>query len=176
MLKFCGDVAECTGGREEPGLPDAQQAHIEKRPLEGAGAGAGEAPIADAFMLQALQGFDQVPLLLYAAAWWSLRCHNSSGKHTHTAALDACTGWRRGQRHLLISNLMTVKNCRRWLLTRWLLVLQSQLDAIQANLANLQQPQLPGQQDLLSADQLTNSVNASEEYDPEELYDPSEIL
>ena len=55
--------------------------------------------------------------------------------------------------------------------------MQSQLDAIQQNVASLQPPQIPGQSDFLS-DQVNmmNATKASEEYDPEELYDPAENL
>lgn len=42
---------------------------------------------------------------------------------------------------------------------------------------NLSQFQpMPGSSDFLSADELVNATKAPEEYDPEELYDPSEAL
>ncbi len=54
--------------------------------------------------------------------------------------------------------------------------LQEQRDAIGLNLSSVfQQPPAPDPNEFL-ADQMVNSTKAPEEYDPEELYDPSENM
>ena len=61
-----------------------------------------------------------------------------------------------------------------FMLSLWLL--QEQRDAIGLNLSSVfQQPPAPDPNDFL-ADQMVNSTKAPEEYDPEELYDPSENM
>ena len=52
---------------------------------------------------------------------------------------------------------------------------QEQINAIGLNLEAYQQPAAPDPNEFL-ADQITNSSKAAEEYDPEDLYDPSENM
>ena len=54
-------------------------------------------------------------------------------------------------------------------------LLQEQQDAIGLNLSVIDQPPAPDLNEFL-ADQMVNSTKAPEEYDPEELYDPSENM
>lgn len=99
MVKFCTYAAECTGGGDEPPLPGAQQANTQTAPLEGVSTG--EAPIADAFMLQALRGFDQVPLLLRPAALLRLHC---DCEQVHSYYSTGLFNWL-GTRSCLVSGI-----------------------------------------------------------------------